>query len=310
MRYKVLITRYFPGPAIDRLRERFDVRWYDELDPMPREQLKEALADVDAVISAGDSFDAELLEAAPHLRLIAEMWPGWRIDREACQARGVKVVTSGYTLDWISTTEAEHAMLLMMAVGRRLLQQDAFVRSGQYTHIDQCNQLFPGQGLYGRRLGIVGGADRAGDKLAVRAKAFGMEVRYWDEKDGALYAALGVEKADFDELLATSDYLVIMANGCKGYLFDKAQFDRMNHNAILCNVTTGSLINETELIRALQDGRLAGAGLDKYEDEPRQKPGLTALGNVVLTPHSDGALYDVRSRIFDILADACEQFFQ
>lgn len=305
MEKKVLITRYFPGPAIKALREAFDVAWYDSLYPMPVEELKAAIADADAVISAGDRFDEDILACAPKLKLIAEMWPGWGIDRAACQAHGVTVVTSGYTLDWISTTEAEHAMMQMMAAGRGLLRQDAFVRSGQYRHIDECNKLFAGQGLYGRRLGIVGGAARAGDKLASRALAFGMDVRYWDEQEGEGYARLGVPRAEFNDLIETSDYLVLMANSCKGYLFDKPQFDRMNHNAILCNVTTGSLINEEELIRALRDGRLAGAALDKYENEPAQKPGLTALDNVVLTPHSDGALYDVRSTIFQILADAC-----
>lgn len=301
-KYKVLVTRFFPGPAIDALREKYDVDYRDSLYAMPLEELKAALADADAVISAGDRFDDDVLSAAPKLKLIAEMWPGWGIDRAACEKHGVEVRTSGYTLDWISTTEAEHAMMQMMVVGRKLLKQDAFMRTGQYRSIDECNKQFPCMGLNGRKLGIVGGAGRAGDKLASRALAFNMDVRYWDEQEGEGYKKLGVPKIDFNELIETSDYIVIMANGCKGYLFDKEQFDRMNHNAILCNVTTGSFINETELILALKDGRLAGAGLDKYEDEPAQKPGLVELDNVVLTPHSDGALYDVRSTIFNILA--------
>ena len=304
-RDKVLITRFFPGPAIDRLREKFDVDYRDGLYPMPREELQAALADADAVISAGDRFDRDLINAAPRLKLIADMWPGWGIDRDAAKERGIEVRTSGYTLDWISTTEAEHAMMQMMAAGRSLLKQDAFVRSGAYKSIDECNKRFPGKGLFGRRLGIVGGAGRAGDKLAIRARAFGMEVHYWDQEEGEAYAALDVPRIDFNELIETSDFIVIMANRCSGYLFDKEQFDRMNHEAILCNVTTGSLINETALIAALKDGRLYAAALDKYEDEPAQKPGLTELPNVLLTPHSDGALYDVRSRIFDILADDC-----
>ena len=302
---KVLITRFFPGPAIDLLREKYEVDYRDGLYPMEREDLKAALADADAVISAGDRFDREMLAAAPTLKLIADMWPGWGIDREACKEFGVEVRTSGYTLDWISTTEAEHAMMQMMAMGRNLFALDAFVRSGKYKSIDECNKLFPGMGLAGRKLGIVGGAGRAGDKLASRAMAFGMNVRYWDEMEGEGYKRLNVPMIDFNELIETSDYIVLMANGCKGYLFDKEQFDRMNHDAILCNVTTGSLINETELIRALKDGRLRGAALDKYEDEPAQKPGLTELKNVILTPHSDGALYDVRSTIFNILAEYC-----
>ena len=166
---KVLITRFFPGPAIDLLREKYEVDYRDGLYPMEREDLKAALADADAVISAGDRFDRELLAAAPKLKLIADMWPGWGIDREACKEFGVEVRTSGYTLDWISTTEAEHAMMQMMAMGRNLFALDAFVRSGTYKSIDECNKLFPGMGLAGRKLGIVGGAGRAAGQQHLRS---------------------------------------------------------------------------------------------------------------------------------------------
>ena len=89
-----------------------------------------------------------------------------------------------------------------------------------------------------------------------------------------------------------------MANGCQGYLLDKPQFDKMKKGAFLVNVTRGSLIHERELVNALKDGRLAGAGLDKYENEPSTDPELVKLKNVVLTPHSDGALLEERNRIY------------
>lgn len=302
---KVLITRFFPGDAVESLKERCEVDFRRQLFPMEREELLAAMRGADAVISAGDRFDREMIESAPNLKIIADMWGGRGADAEACRARGVRVKGSGYTIQWISTTEAEHAVMQMLAVARRLFAEDAFVRGGQYQNYEQCNKLFLGQGLFGRKLGIVGGAARAGEDLARRARAFGMDVRYWDEIEGVGYAALGVPRIGFDTLIEESDFIVLMANGCKGYLFDKAQFDRMNHDAILCNVTSGSLINEAELVRALRDGRLRGAGLDKYEREPAVTPGLAELPNVVLTPHSDGALFDVRSAIFKILADAC-----
>ncbi len=304
-RPKLLITRFFPGDTLQKLEAVFDVDFRRQLFAMDREELRDAMRDADAVISAGDRFDKEMIEGAPKLKIIADMWGGRGADPETCKARGVKVVGSGYTIKWISITEAEHAIMQMMAVGRCLLLEDAFVRSDAYENYEQCNKIFLGQGLHGRRLGIVGGASRAGEDLAQRALAFGMDVRYWDEIDGEGYAKLGVPKIAFDALIEESDFIVLMANGHKGYLFDKEQFDRMNHNAILCNVTSGYLINETELIRALKDCRLRGAGLDKYEHEPAITPGLAELSNVVLTPHSDGALYNVRSDIFQILADAC-----
>ena len=92
--------------------------------------------------------------------------------------------------------------------------------------------------------------------------------------------------------------MILMANGCQGYLLDKPQFDRMKKGAFLVNVTRGSLIHEEDLVKALKDGRLAGAGLDKYENEPKADPELVKLKNVVLTPHSDGALLEERNRIY------------
>lgn len=304
-RPKVLITRFFPGDALQALQAQCDVDFRQQLFPMSREELLEAMRDADAIISAGDRFDREMIESAPNLKIIADMWGGRGADAEACRAQGVQVKGSGYTIQWISTTEAEHAIMQMLTVARRLFAEDAFVRSGRYENYEQCNKIFLGQGLYGRKLGIVGGAARAGEDLARRARAFGMDVRYWDEIEGTGYTALSVPRIKFDTLIEESDFIVLMANGCKGYLFDKAQFDRMNHDAILCNVTSGSLINEAELVQALRDGRLRGAGLDKYEHEPMITPGIAELENVVLTPHSDGALYDVRSTIFKVLADAC-----
>ncbi len=301
----VFITRYFPGDAAQRLAESCEVRFRRRLDPIGRDEMLRGLQEADAVITAGDPVDADMLANAPRLAVVADMWGAAAVDRAACEKRGIRVIESGYTIQWISVSEAEHTIMLMLAVGRSLLEMDAYVRSGRYHHEDAANRFFLGQGLHGRRLGILGGADRAGEDLAVRARGLGMEVCYCDDRPAPGYTALGVPCVPFETLLGQSDFVALISCKHDGYLLDKHAFDRMKPGAILTNVTSGKLIDERELVRALTDGRLGGAGLDKLEHEPVPVPGLTQLKNVVLTPHSDGALFDVRSRIFTILAERC-----
>jgi glyoxylate reductase len=302
---KVLITRFFPGDAIELLKQNCEVDFCRQIQPLDRDELKLRMKKADAVISMGDGIERDMIMEAENLKVIADMWGGHGIDRKACEEKGIRVCGSGMPITWINHSEAEHAILLMLAVARNLLAEDAFVRSGKYRNYEQANKLFLGQGLYGRKLGIVGGANWSGDQLTKRAVALSMAVRYWDYSRGEAMEALGARFMEFDELLETSDFIVLLSNRHEGYLFDKAQFDRMNQGAILVNVTKGTFINEKELVKALTDGRLAGAGLDKLEYEPVPVQGLTGLKNVVLSPHSDGALLHERNEIFKTLINQC-----
>lgn len=188
--------------------------------------------------------------------------------------------------------------MLLLAVTRRLLEADAFVRAGKFQELEQANRDLPGVGLNGKTLGILGGTRWSGDEMVKRAVAFNLIVQYWDLERSDKMESLGAEYKILEDVLKTSDFIIVMANGTQGYLLDAPQFDMMKKGVYLVNVTRGSLINEKELIKALKDGRVAGAGLDKYENHPFPIPELTELKNVVLTPHSDGALWLERNQIY------------
>ena len=304
-KFKVVVTRYFPGNGKERLRNKCQTEFFDQVQPLAPDVLTSSIKDADAVITMGDKISREMILNAPKLKIVADMWGGRQIDADACKEKGIKVCGSGIDGLWISDAEAEHGIMMMAALGRRLFSLDKFVRSGEYENYEQANKLFLGQGLYGRKLGIVGGFRRTGEQVVQRAKALSMDIYYWDTEHSEKMEKQGAKYISFDELIKTSDFIFIITNGASGYLFDKPQFDVMNHKAYIVNVSSGKFINEKELCKALKDGRLAGAGLDKTENEPDHEPELEKLDNVILTPHSDGALFEERSSIFNALIDAC-----
>lgn len=298
-KYKVLVTRFFLGDAIELLNDTCEITKCEQIGLLPKERLMELSADKDILFISEDTIDREILDNAPDLKVIADIWGrGRNVDKESCRKKGIEVYTSPITLKWINHSETEHALLLLLAVTRRLLEADAYVRAGKFTEPEQANRDMLGTGLHGKHLGIIGGTHWSGDEMVKRAVPFGMKVTYWDQERSREMEELGADWQEFDELLETSDFIILMANGCQGYLLDKPQFDKMKKGAFLVNVTRGSLIHERELVNALKDGRLAGAGLDKYENEPSTDPELVKLKNVVLTPHSDGALLEERNRIY------------
>ncbi len=305
-KWKVLVTRYFPGDAIERLKEKCDVQCNRQVPPMEKDVLKRQVKDVDILITVEDPIDSEIIDSAPRLKAIADLWGGGRnIDQDACKKRNIKIITSPITKKWLNHSETEHAMLLLLAVTRRLLEADAFVRDGKFKELEQANRDMLGAGLNGKTLGIIGGAFWSGDEMVKRAAAFNMKVQYWDRSRSELMESLGAGYEEFDHVLKTSDFIILMANGSQGYLLDAPQFDKMKRGVYLVNVTKGTFINEKELVKALKDGRVAGAGLDKLENEPFPVSGLTDLKNVVLTPHSDGALLEERNIVYESVVSQC-----
>ena len=305
-KHKVVVTRYFPG---EEGRERLDkfckTDFNDQIPPLAPDVLASKIKDADAIISMGDKITKEMIDTAANLKIIADMWGGRQIDQDACKEKNIKICGSGFDMTWISDVEAEHGFMMMAALGRALFKADKFVRSGKWEHSEQSNKLFLGQGLYERKLGIVGGFRRTGEQVVRRAKAMFMDVMYYDTERSEKMEALGAVYTPFDEMIKTSDYIFIITNGIEGYVFDKPQFDIMNPKAYLVNVSSGKCINEKELVKALTDGRLAGAGLDKTENQPAHEPELDKMENVILTPHSDGALLDERGAIYNALIDQC-----
>lgn len=269
-----------------------EVRVGGEKD-MSRADLLEFVRGTGGLITwVSERVDDELLDAAgAGLKVVANHAVGVdNIDLEACRRRGV-VVTN--TPDAVTEGTANMAIALMLAVARRVVEGDAFARSGRWAEHGTLGPAdFIGQDLTGRTLLIVG-AGRIGYATAVRALAFGMRVlyvarsRHWDFE----LAPMAAERVTLEDGLARADVVSVhcpLTPETRG-LIGREALARMKSRAILVNTARGPIVDEGALAEALREGRIYGAGLDVFEREPRVHEGLTALKNVVMTPHIGSA---------------------
>ena len=256
-------------------------------------EFRAALNDTEYLVGLGEfPTDDAFFRAAPRLRLVQLMSAGYdRIDIEAARRAGVPVCNNGGAN---AVAVAEHALMLMLAVSRRLAWQHAMVVSGRWRGNDIAGvRLFE---LYGRTLGIVG-LGTIGKKVARLARAFGMEVQYYDiarlSEDEA--DQLGVRFRLLNELLRGSDIvsLHVPLTPLTRHMIGGAELRLMRPSAYLINTCRGPVVDEAALYDALSGGAIAGAGLDVFEQEPPAADNrLFALGNVVLTPHFAGPTWD------------------
>lgn len=267
-----------------------------------------ALADAVCLVGFGDgTMDDAFYAAAPKLRLVQLLSAGYdRCDIEAARRAGVPICNNGGAN---STAVSEHAILLMLAVCRRIVWQHANVAAGRWrgNNVDDV-KLYE---LRGRTLGIVG-LGTIGKKTARLAKAFGMNVQYYDTTRLTEERAddLGVRFALFEELLRTSDIVSLHVPLSKEtrHMMGAAQFAMMKPTAYLVNTCRGPVVDEPAMVEALAGGVIAGAGLDVFDQEP-PPPGnpLFALRNVVLTAHFAGPTWENQYTRFRNAFDNCQR---
>jgi glyoxylate reductase len=230
------------------------------------------------------TIDDEVFAAAPTVKVVANVAVGYNnIDVAAARRRGV-VVTN--TPDVLTETTADFAWALLMATARRVVEADQFARSGQWQRWQW--DLLWGADINGKTLGVVG-FGRIGRAVAHRALGFNMRVLYQD----AVRADVGVERElrasrmDLEPLLAEADFVSLHTPLLSEtrHLMNERTLRLMKRSAVLVNASRGPVVDETALVRALQEGWIAGAGLDVFEEEPKVHPGLAPLQNVVLAPH-------------------------
>ena len=301
-RPRIVVTGRIPQVGLDALAVAGDVWTWDEDDPIPDDVLHERVADADALVTLlSTRVDADLLERAPHLRVVANVAVGHdNIDVDACRRHDVIATnTPGVLVD----ATADLAMSLILMTTRRLGEGDRLVRSGAAWKWGMFMLL--GTGLRGSRLGIVGMGD-IGTAVAERALAFGMEVVYHNRSrvDAAVEERLGARLVPLDELLRTSDVVSLHCplTSDTRHLVDAAALARMKPTAHLVNTARGPVVDESALVDALRDGTIAGAGLDVYEDEPEVHPGLLDLESVTLLPHLGSATVETRDAMADLAA--------
>jgi len=281
---RVLATRPLFPAAQQILNANCDVQYWTKPERISKPELFGLIKDCEGLVCLlTEKVDDELLHAAPKLRIAANVAVGFdNIDVAACTKRGVVATNTPGVLD---ETTADFAWTLMMAVARRIGEGEQLARSGNWKGWD-LDQLV-GTDVWGKTLGLVG-FGRIGRAVARRAAGFQMKVIYSD----AIRAPLDVEKElkaehrDFNTLLAEADFVslhVPLLPETRG-LMDGAKFHRMKPTAFLINTARGPVVDEAALVHALESGKVAGAGLDVYENEPFIHPGLKRP-NVVLAPH-------------------------
>ncbi len=282
---RVLITQPIDDEAMALLEAgSISVDVWPGPEPIPRRELLSRIVGCAGLISMlTDPVDAEVMDAGP-LRAIAQHAVGVNnIDLNAAAERGIAVA---HTPGVLTDATADLAMTLVLSVARRVLESDHLVRSGEWRGWSPT--LMRGMELRGSTMGIIG-MGRIGAAVAERARAFGMEIVHHNRTSGV----------PLDELLRRSDVVSLHCplTPSTRHLIDGSALDLMKTTAILINTARGPVVDEAALVRALDDGSIAGAGLDVFEEEPRVHPGLIATRKAVLLPHIGSATITTRRRM-------------
>ncbi len=279
----LLFVRYrLAGGLFDAVAEQCDVVFTDGpvLPCIPAEDLVRTWG----IWTFGETVDDALLDRMPGLRVVVNFGVGVDgIDREALARRDVAFV---WPIGANAEAVADHAMGLLLAVRHRLVENDALVRRGDWER-DGYLPLMAAD-AFGARLGVIG-LGSIGRAFVRRARAFGMTIRYATPRPlaAADEGDLGIEHMDLDALLAWADIVSLhcpLTDETRG-LLSAERIARMRPDAVLINTARGGVVDEAALVAALVGGRIAGAGLDVFVDEPHVPEALRALPNVVLTPH-------------------------
>jgi glyoxylate reductase len=293
---KILVTKPVFPEAIEYLKTQAAVDWNSDDRTLPKTELIERLKRADGVVAlVTDTIDTEVLETVPNLRIVSNVAVGLNnIDVAAATRLGILVTN---TPGVVTESTADFAWALLMAAARRVGEGDRFVRSGQWKVFKL--QMLLGHDVFGKTLGIIGFGN-IGKAVARRAKGFGMSVQY--SSSGRILSpeeAEGARAVPMDTLLATSDFISVHAplKAETTHLLGDKAFALMKPNCIFVNTSRGPVVDEKALVRALQSGRIAAAGLDVFEREPQIEPELLQLDNVVLAPHIGSASRDTRLRM-------------
>ena len=307
---KALATRMLFDEARAILDRHLDVEYSNGSERITRQELLHHIADKEALICLPtEKVDEELLAAAPKLRIAATVSVGYdNIDLPACSRRRVVATNTPGVLD---ETTADFAWTLLMAVSRRLIEGENWVRSGTWPGMDIAQLL--GTDVYGKTLGIIG-FGRIGRCVARRALGFQMRVLYHNRNRVApeLEKEARAEFVDLDTLLRESDFisLHVPLGPETRHLMGADNLAKIKRTAFLINTARGPVVDEAALVAALEQKKIAGAGLDVYEREPIVHPGLLGRKDVVLAPHLGSATLETRTKMAVVAAKNVAAVFE
>jgi glyoxylate reductase len=288
----VFVSRQLPGSALERLRAAHDTTVWPEQLPPSQAQLREHAAGADALLTLlTDHVDAELISAAPNLKVIANYAVGYdNIDVDAASARSIAV---GNTPDALTEATADLAFALLMAGGRRITEAAAAARAGAWKTWEPG--AFLGADIYGATIGIIG-LGRIGQAVARRAAGFGMEVLTTETRDAH----------NLEHLLRRSDFVSLHLPLTTGthHLINAQMLALMKPTAILINTSRGGVVDQVALAQALSTGQIAGAALDVTDPEPLPlEDPLWQAPNLLVVPHIGSATWTARERMAEIAVD-------
>jgi glyoxylate reductase len=307
---KIYVTRELPERGLKVIKQFFDAEVWPEFAPPPKKVIIEKAKSVDALATLlSDKIDAEVFNAAPKLKIVSQLAVGFdNIDLVEATKRGIYVTN---TPEVLTDTTADFAWALLMAVARRVVEGDKYIRSGQWK-VGWHPAMLTGRDVFGTTIGIVG-AGRIGYAMAKRALGFDMKVLFYDVIPRPEIEKLGAKKVDLTTLLRQSDFITIHVPLMKEthHLINEEKLKLMKKTAYIINNSRGPVVDEKALHIALKEGWIAGAGLDVFEQEPTPLDDpLLKLENIVVAPHISSASLETRAKMSEMVADNLVSFFQ
>jgi glyoxylate reductase len=308
---KIYVTRKLPERGLITIGKYFDTEVWPEYAPPPKRVIIEKARNADALATLlSDKIDAEVYDAASKLKIVSQLAVGFdNIDVLEATKRGIYVTN---TPEVLTDTTADFSWALLMAVARRVVEADKYVRTGQWK-VAWHPDMMTGRDIHHATIGIVG-AGRIGYAMAKRARGFDMKILYYDviprpemEKD------FNAKRADLDTLLREADFVSIHVPLMKEtrHLMNEQKLRMMKKTAYLINNSRGPVVDEKALYKALEEGWIAGAGLDVFEQEPASIDNpLLKLDNIVVAPHISSASLETRSKMSEMVADNLVSFIE
>lgn len=301
---RILIARAISPEVQAFLQQHFEVQTNDADEVWSPEQLIQKLQGMDGVLTTGsERVDAALLAACPQLKVVANMAVGYNnFDVQALTAAGVQATNAP---DVLTETTADFGFALLMATARRVTESEHYLRAGKWNKWSY--DMFAGAEVHGSTLGIIG-MGRIGQGIAKRgAHGFGMNVIYHNRSrlSPELEAECKATYVSKQDLLQQADHIVLVLpyTPDNQHTIGTAELAQMKPTATLINIARGGIVDDAALAQALKAGRIAAAGLDVFEGEPKVHPDLLTVPNVVLTPHIASATVSTRRAMGQLAAD-------
>jgi glyoxylate reductase len=302
-RKKVYVTRRILEPALSMLLKECNVVLNNKDRPPTRKEILKNIRNKDGILCMlSDKIDAEVMAAAgPKLKVISSYSTGVdHIDVDEATKRGIYVT---FTSNILAEATADLTFALILALARKIIEANEFTKRKQWK-VGWMPNLLLGTEVYGMTLGIIG-LGRIGTAVARRAKGFNMKIIYHNRstRNNQIESELKAEYVDINYILEQSDFLSIHTtlNNDSFHLLDESKFRKMKKTACIINTARGQIINEPDLIKAIKNNWIAGAGLDVYEKEPLSNSNpLLKMKNVIVLPHMGSATYQTRSKMSEV----------